>query len=231
VIEAMSLHPDPMSAPQPRLSGVVYSALLNDPRQLSALGDALHQPPYKAPPRHPVLAVRPRNTRAAPGEAIAVPATGVRTGACLGLVIGRTACRVSPQQALAHVAGWLLGNDLCLPMDGPGRHYRPAVRQMARDGFCPLSAPVPATALTDPDDLPLTLRIDGQPAWEGRTGGRIRSAAQLLSEVSGFMTLSPGDVLLLGIAADAPVALPGQMMSITAPGLGRLDNPLVEETA
>lgn len=227
----MTQHLPSSALPLPRLSGVVYSALLNDPRQCLALGDALHQPPYKAPPQFPVLAVRPRNTLALDGQAIAVPPEGVRTGASLGVVLGRTACRVALADAAAHIAGYLVANDLCLPMDGPSRHYRPAVRQMARDGFCPLGTAVPASAVAKPDDLPLTLWLDGQAVWQGRTAGRVRQVAQLLSEVSEFMTLQPGDVLLLGISADAPLARAGQTMTVAIPGLPSLSNPLIAEAA
>lgn len=214
-----------------RLSGVVYSALLNDPRQITALGDATHQPPYKAPPQHPVLAVRPRNTLATDGDAIAVPAGvgAVRTGACLGLVVGRPCCRVPVADALGMVAGYLVANDLSLPLQS---HYRPAARQMARDGFCPLGAQVvPASAVADPDHLAIHLLIDGQPAWQGHTGGRVRGVAQLLADVSDFMTLQPGDVLLLGISADAPLAHIGQRMDVAIDGIGSLHNTLVAEAA
>lgn len=217
-----------------RLSGVVYSALLNDPQQISALGDAVHQPPYKAPPQHPVLAVRPRNALAGEGDAIAVPASAgaVRTGVSLGLVIGRTCCRVPADQALGMVAGYLVANDLSLPMTGGGIHYRPAARQMARDGFCPLGDSVVAAAdVPDPDALTLRLLLDGQPAWQGSTAGRVRSVAQLLSDVSEFMTLQPGDVLLLGISADAPLARTGQTMTAVIDGIGQLHNSLVAEVA
>jgi 5-oxopent-3-ene-1,2,5-tricarboxylate decarboxylase/2-hydroxyhepta-2,4-diene-1,7-dioate isomerase len=215
--------------PPYRLSGVVYSAQLNDPRQLLQLGDAVHQPPYKAPPVQPVLAVRPRNALAADGQAIAVPAGGVRTGASLGLVVGRTACRLALADAAAHIAGYLIANDLSLPL---ASHYRPAVRQMARDGFCPLGpAVVPAGAVSGPDDLAITLLLDGQPAWQGTSGGRVRSAARLLCDVSAFMTLQPGDVLLLGISADAPLARAGQAMAVAIAGLGMLHNTLVAEAA
>ena len=57
-----------------RLSGVVYGTLLNDPAALAALGEAVNAPPYKAPPRAPVLYLKPRNTLAADGAAVAVPA-------------------------------------------------------------------------------------------------------------------------------------------------------------
>ena len=217
-----------------RLSGVVYSALLNDPRQLSVLGDAVHQPPYKAPPHYPVLAVRPRNTLCGDGQAIALPAgvDAVRTGACLGIVIGRTACRVSAPQALGLVAGYLVANDLCLPMPGAASHYRPAARQMARDGFCALGANVvAAAAMPDPDALDISLQLDGRPVWQGGTAGRVRGVAQLLSDISDFMTLQPGDLLLLGISADAPLARLGQTMTAAIAGIGSLHNSLVMEAA
>jgi 5-oxopent-3-ene-1,2,5-tricarboxylate decarboxylase/2-hydroxyhepta-2,4-diene-1,7-dioate isomerase len=132
---------------------------------------------------------------------------------------------------LAHVAGYLVANDLCLPMDAPNRHYRPAVRQMARDGFCPLGPVVPVAAVADPDTLAVTLHVDGRLAWQGHTGGRVRGVAQLLADVSDFMTLQPGDVLLLGISADAPVALPGQALAVHIAGVGSLHNNLVAEAA
>jgi 5-oxopent-3-ene-1,2,5-tricarboxylate decarboxylase/2-hydroxyhepta-2,4-diene-1,7-dioate isomerase len=227
----MSLHPTLplLDMPPWRLSGVVYSSLLNDPHQVAALGDAVHQPPYKAPPAHPVLAVRPRNTLAADGDAIAVPASAeaLRTGPGLGLVIGRTACRVPVDSALGWIAGYLVANDLSLPI---ASHYRPAVRQMARDGFCPLGPVVPARLVADPDALAITLALDGSVVWQGRTGGRLRGVAQLLADVTDFMTLQPGDVLLLGIAADAPLARPGQTMVVDIAGIGRLHNTLVAET-
>lgn len=214
-----------------RLSGVVCSALLNDPRQLAALGDAVHQPPHKAPPQHPVLAMRPRNTLAGEGDAIAVPVDPglVRTGACLGVVIGAACSRVPVARALDHVAGYLVANDLSLPISS---HYRPNARLMARDGFCPLGAAVaPAAAIADPDALAVRLLIDGRTAWQGSTAGRTRGVARLVSDVSDFMTLQPGDVLLLGIDADAPTARIGQAMTVEIDGIGRLHNTLVAEAA
>ena len=57
-----------------RLSGVVYGALLNHRPQLAALGDAVHQPPHKAPPQAPVLEVKPRHMLAGDGAVVRVPA-------------------------------------------------------------------------------------------------------------------------------------------------------------
>ena len=63
----------PMDVPPYRLSGVVYGTLLNHRTPGRTLGDALNQPPYNAPPKAPVLYVKPRNTLAAGGDPCPCP--------------------------------------------------------------------------------------------------------------------------------------------------------------
>lgn len=212
-----------------RLSGVVVAALLNHAPLLAALGDAVNQPPHKAPPREPVLAIKPRHTLAADGDAIVVPAgfAALEIGASLGIVIGRTACRVARAAALGVVAGYTIVNDVSVPVPN---HYRPAVRFKARDGFCPIGPRgVPASSVSDPDALVVRVRIDGELVHTTDTGDRIRGVAQLIAGVSDFMTLQPGDLLLLGVAAGAPQARAGQRVTIEIDGLGTLHNHLVAE--
>src|SRR5690349_5562155 len=93
-----------------RLTGVVYGTLLNHRPALAALGDAVNQPPYQAPPRAPVLYLKPRNTLAGDGDDVVVPsdAPELQVGASLGIVVGRTACRVPARDALDHVAGYTI---------------------------------------------------------------------------------------------------------------------------
>ena len=213
-----------------RPAGSVYGCLLNHAPALAALGKAVHQPPYKAPPQAPVLYVKPRNTWAADGQPVAVPvdAPALQVGAALGLVIGRTACRVSVDDALTHVAGAVIVNDLSVPHDS---FYRPSVRLKARDGFCPLGhtvvplADLPAAV----DALGVRVFVDGALMQTSTTSDRLRGAAQLLADVSEFMTLQPGDVLMLGVSHGAPLARAGQAVAIEIDGLGRLSTPLVAE--
>lgn len=215
--------------PPYRLSGAVYGALLNDPAQLRALGDAVHKPPYGAPPQAPVLEVKPRHTLAGDGDDIAVPggAGGVEVGASLGIVLGRVACRLSPAHALQAVAGYTIAGDLGLPL---ASHYRPSVRLKARDGFCPLGPRVvPAAEVPNPDALAFELSIDGEVVQRGSTAGRVRDVARLLADVTEFMTLQPGDVLLLGRPHATPLARAGQSVAIAFAGLGRLQVRLVAE--
>lgn len=213
-----------------RFSGVVYGTLLNDPATLAALGDAVHQPPYRAPPAAPVLYLKPRHTQAPSGATVDVPAAGtLEIGATLGLVIGRTACRVPRAQALDHVAGCILVADLCIPHTAC---YRPSVRLRARDGSC-LLGPVFASRATvpEPDRVELTVRVDHEVVQRVRFHGMQRGAARLLQDITAFMTLRPGDLLLMGLADGAPQAGAGQCFSIEAPGLGNLTGQLRGEHA
>jgi 5-oxopent-3-ene-1,2,5-tricarboxylate decarboxylase / 2-hydroxyhepta-2,4-diene-1,7-dioate isomerase len=230
-------HRSTMQTPSPlrfdfapwRLSGTVYGTLLNDPAALAALGDAVHAAPYKAPPRAPVLYVKPRNTLAGHAAATLVPAnaTALELGAALGIVIGRATCRVRAQDAMSHIAGWTLVADLSVPHDS---FYRPSVRLKALDGSCLLGPRVvPVHAVADPDALTLTVTTQGSGVQRFTTDGMLRGFAQLLQDVSAFMSLSAGDVLMLGVKAGAPQAKAGERFSVECAQIGTLQGQLVAE--
>jgi 5-oxopent-3-ene-1,2,5-tricarboxylate decarboxylase / 2-hydroxyhepta-2,4-diene-1,7-dioate isomerase len=208
------------------LSGTVYGVLLNHSPQLLALGDAASQKPYNAPPKHPVLQLKPRNTLAGDGAPVvlSVEQASVCVGASLGILIGRTACRVAANNAFDFVAGYLPVNDLFLPHES---HYRPAVRMRAHDGFCVIGTPVAAALILSPDALAVRVRINGVVVHETTTANRIRGVAQLLSDVTAFMTLQAGDVLMLGVSHGAPVGQVGQTVNVEIDGIGSVTNPLV----
>lgn len=212
-----------------RLSGVVYGTLMNHVPALQALGDQVNHAPYKAAPKAPVLYIKPRNTLARHGDDVVVPADAptLEVGASLGIVIGRTACRVSLRDALAHVAGYTIVNDVSVPHDS---FYRPSVRFKARDGSCLIGPTVvPRALVPHPNDLRVDVSIDGALQHSTTTGHRFRSVEQLLVDVTDFMTLQPGDVLMLGVSAGAPRARAGQEVAIEIEGLGRLVNRFIEE--
>jgi len=123
------------------------------------------------------------------------------------------------------VAGYLIVNDVSVPHD---TFYRPSIRFKARDGFCPLGpAVVPRDAIVDPDALTLRTYVDGVLVQMSSTADLVRSAASLLADVTEFMTLSPGDVLALGVAWPAPRVRAGQRVDIVADALGTLSNDFV----
>ncbi|HEY2339180.1 MAG TPA: fumarylacetoacetate hydrolase family protein [Steroidobacteraceae bacterium] len=220
-----------MDVPPYRLSGTVYGALLNHQTALQALGDAANRPPHNGLPRAPVLYLKPRNTLASDGEPVHVPpgVAELEIGASLGLVIGRPSCHLSPDEALEHVAGYLIVNDVSVPHLP---YYRPSIAAKARDGFCPLSARVvPRLAIPNPNALTIRIHIDGELKQTASTSELVRPVAQLLVDVTEFMTLSPGDVLAVGAASPAPRIRAGQRARIEIDGLGRLENPVVEGAA
>ena len=221
----------PFDVPPYRLSGAVYGALLNHRSALAALGDAADRPPYGAPPAAPVLYIKPRNTLAPPGGVVRIPAgiPALEVGACVGLVIGRTACRVTESLALDYVAGYLNVADVSIPHSS---YHRPSIRLKARDGYCPLGPAVTArAAVANPDALTIRTHIDGALVQTASTADLIRPAARLLADVTEFMTLAPGDVLALGAAAPAPRVRTGQTVRIEIDGLGSLSNPFMDAAA
>jgi 5-oxopent-3-ene-1,2,5-tricarboxylate decarboxylase/2-hydroxyhepta-2,4-diene-1,7-dioate isomerase len=127
---------------------------------------------------------------------------------------------------LSFIAGYVIVNDVSVPHTS---YYRPSLRFKARDTFCPIGPFVHRDAVGVPDSLGISVAIDGATVHSSSTAGLIRPPARLLAEVSDFMTLSPGDVLSVGVAAGAPRARAGQSVSISIDGLDRLENPLVAE--
>lgn len=217
--------------PPYRLSGTVYGTLLNHRSALAALGDAVNQPPYKAAPKAPVLYIKPRNTLNANGGSVPVPASvpALQVGAALGLVIGKVACAVREQDALRYLAGYTVAVDFSVPHDS---FYRPSVRFKALDNSCAIGpAVVPREQISDPDALAVKVFIDDVLAQTTATSDMMRGAARLLADVTEFMTLQPGDVLLLGVAAGAPFARPGQRVRVQITGVGSLESVLNEEAA
>ncbi len=105
-----------------------------------------------------MLYIKPRNT----GPATALPSScphGVdelEIGATLGIVIGRTACRVTERDALSFVAGYTVVNDVSVPH---ASYYRPSLRFKVRDSFC-RSARSSSTRAMVPTRTRWTSRVD-----------------------------------------------------------------------
>jgi 5-oxopent-3-ene-1,2,5-tricarboxylate decarboxylase/2-hydroxyhepta-2,4-diene-1,7-dioate isomerase len=214
-----------------RLSGTVYGTLLNHRRALDKLGDTVNEPPYKGAPKAPVLYVKPRNTLACNGDPIVVPAHPgtLEVGAALGLVIGRTACRIAEDEAMQYIAGYTVVADYSVPHD---TYYRPSVRLKVLDGSCPIGPyVVPRERIDNPEDLIVNVYVDDTLVHSTTTSGMARTAARLLADVTEFMTLAPGDVLMLGVADGAPRVAAGHRVGVAIELIGRLDNTLIEEEA
>lgn len=199
---------------RPPVAGAVYATLLNDRDALEAMGEELAQAPYGAPPSAPILYVRPRNTWSGQGARIAVPDAepGVAVGGSLGIVIGRAAVHVSLADAMDVVAGYTTLGDLCIPHESV---YRPAVPLRARDGFCVIGpALVARRHLANPDAVQIEITVNDQPARVASTATCIRGVAQLLADITEFMTLMPGDIVTMGVPHGVPIAHAGDAVQV-----------------
>jgi 5-oxopent-3-ene-1,2,5-tricarboxylate decarboxylase / 2-hydroxyhepta-2,4-diene-1,7-dioate isomerase len=201
--------------------GTVYGTLMNFRGELEALGAKMNEPPYKAPPKAPVLYVKPANTWSENGAAIALPArvAEVQVGATVAMVM----------KSAREVAGYVLMNDLAIPHDS---FFRPPVKLNCLDGFLGIGERVRSrNEAGDPAVFKLEVRVNGELKQTVRFSQLVRSAEQLLADVSEFMTLAPGDMLMLGCDVGKPRAKVGDRIAISMPALGTLSNTLVAEAA
>jgi len=200
-------------------TGTVYGTLMNFRGELQSLGDQVHEAPYKAPPKAPVLYVKPANTFSASGSAIRLPRglAEVEVGASIGMVMK------GPNE----VGGYVLLNDLSVPHDS---FFRPPVKSKAIDGFLGIGDRVRArNEAGDPAVFVLKVHINGELVQTVRFADLVRPAEQLLADVAEFMTLGAGDILMLGCDAGRPRARAGDRIDISMPALGTLTNTLVED--
>ena len=230
--------------------GTVYGTLLNFRHEQALWAARATEPPYKAPPQAPVLFIKTANTFSAQGAAISLPADvpEVEVGASLGLVIAnfespflahpsvewsRSAINIEASAGLPRVAGCVLLNDLSVPH---ASYYRPPVKFKCVDGFLGIGPRcVPLAEVGDIKALTLEVRINGELRQTVDFSGLVRNAATLLAEVKAFMTLQPGDILMLGsdCLADGtrPRARVRDRIEISATGFAPLVNTLVGEAA
>ena len=198
-----------MSAWTPQ--GTVYGTLLNFRREWDLWSPRMTQDPHKAAPHAPVLYVKTANTFGPAGQDLLLQ-DGVREvdiGATLGLVIG----------AQTQVAGAVLLNDWSVPHTS---YYRPPVKFRCRDGFLGLPLQLTTGQVADWAALQIEVRRNGEHVQSVDLRELVRDMPTLLGDVGEFMTLQPGDVLMVGTdcLADGsrPRAQAGDRVEISAPG-------------
>lgn len=210
-------------------SGTLFGVALNYQGLLQQHQAAFVEAPYKQLPVKPVLFVKTPNTRNQHEGQVVFPAgvQRVQPGPALGVVIGKDASRVSVADALEHVAGYTIVNEVSLP---EASYYRPAVKAKCHDGFCPVGPElVPASQVANPDALGLRLYVNGELRQHNNTANCVRTVAQLIAEISEFMTLHAGDILITGTPEGRVDVQPGDRVDIEIDGLGKLTNHIVAE--
>lgn len=180
-------------------------------------------------PAEPMVFLKPSTSVVGPGEPILLPwqSEHVEHEAELAVVIGRL-CRNVPEDSVPDVVlGYTCANDVTARdlqrLDGQWG------RAKGFDSFCPLG-PWIQTDL-DPDDVLVRCTVNGSVRQEGSTVDMVRTVAELVSWISGVMTLLPGDVILTGTPAGVGPLVAGDQVSVEIEGIGALVNPVVDRVS
>jgi 2-keto-4-pentenoate hydratase/2-oxohepta-3-ene-1,7-dioic acid hydratase in catechol pathway len=192
--------------------------------------------------RVPRLFLKPATTLLAPGRPLALPSVShtVDWELELAVVIGRTASFVTVDDALRHVAGYAIINDVSARSldwdvtrdDDPWNGFFDWLNGKWLDGFAPMGPWLrTADEVPDPQDLWISLRVNGTERQHARTADMIFSVAELVAFASRLMTLRPGDIIATGTPAGVGAATqtylgPGDVVEGTIDGLGTLVTPV-----
>ena len=181
-------------------------------------------------PAEPILFAKATSAVCGPDDGILIPPGSEKTDweVELGIVIGKPARHVAEADALSHVAGYCVVNDVserAYQIERGGQW----VKGKSYDSFGPIGPwLVTPDEVADPQALRLWLDVDGQRMQDGSTATMIFGVAHLISYISRFMSLQPGDVIATGTPPGvgmgqkpAPVYLrPGQTLRLGVEGLG-----------
>jgi 2-keto-4-pentenoate hydratase/2-oxohepta-3-ene-1,7-dioic acid hydratase in catechol pathway len=184
----------------------------------------------KAPPDEPILFMKATTAINGPNDPVEIPRGSTKADweVELGVVIGTRAKYVSEADALAHVAGYCLVNDVserAFQSERGGQW----TKGKSHDTFGPIGPwLVTADEIADPQNIGLWLDVDGVRRQTGNTNTMIFSVAFLVSYISQFMTLEPGDVIAtgtppgvgMGIKPEPIFLREGQVMTLGIDGLG-----------
>lgn len=182
------------------------------------------------PPEVPIMFHKAPNTVVGPDDPVALPPKSEKTDweVELGVVIGRrTAYLASPDEALHHVAGFVLCNDLSerdFQLVASGGQWS---KGKSAPGFCPTGPWLVTPDELDHRDLRLRSWVNGEPRQDSSTADMVFSVEQLLWDLSQYLTLEPGDLVLTGtpegvaLSGRFPYLAAGDVVELSIDGLGR----------
>jgi 2-keto-4-pentenoate hydratase/2-oxohepta-3-ene-1,7-dioic acid hydratase in catechol pathway len=189
------------------------------------------------PPAYPMLFSKFANAVASDGDTVVRPrATEKLDLECeLGVVIGRRAKGIGPAQALEHVFGYTIVNDVTMrDLQAEDRQW---LRAKGSDGFAPMGpALVTRDEIGDPQRLRVRSSVNGETWQDSTTAEMVFDVATIVAFASRTITLDPGDVIATGTPAgvghyQAPprYVVGGDVMRCEIEGIGALENPVVDE--
>lgn len=153
-------------------------------------------------PEEPILFLKPSTALIGSGGTVLLPPQSreVHHEVELVVVIGREGKHISAEEALDYVAGYALGLDMTardLQQKAKAAGH-PWTVSKGFDTFAPLGPVVPASVVSDPQQVQLRLKVNGVVRQDGTTADMVFSVAQLIAYCSEIFTLQPGDLLFTG---------------------------------
>ena len=181
------------------------------------------------PPKEPIIFSKASSALSGPNDPVIIPRNSVKGDweVELGVIIGRETLYVSEADALSHVAGYCVINDVS------EREFQ-AERggQWIKGKSAPTFGPtgpwlVTADEVPDPQALDLSLSLNGETVQNSNTDDMIFGVAEIISYMSNFMKLQPGDIIATGTPSGVGLGMkpprflkPGDVMELTVEGLG-----------
>lgn len=179
-------------------------------------------------PREPLLFLKSPQALSAPGGAVILPPDSkqVEHEGELALVIGKRAKNVKPEEALRYVLGYTCLDDVTAR--DIQRQEKVYARAKGYDTFCPVG-PWLETDIADPQNLTLTLKVNGDVRQQGTTSDMIFSVAEIVAFVSRIMTLEPGDLISTGTPPGVGPLCPGDWVEVAIPEIGTLTHSVTTQ--
>lgn len=186
-------------------------------------------------PEYPIVFTKAADAVIGPGDGIAYPAglsDMVDYEGEIGVVIGRLCKKVSRADALSHIFGFTLINDVTA-RDLQKRHVQWFIGK-SLDSFCPMGPAIVTADELAADDIAIECRVNGELRQSGNTRDLIFDMAALIETLSAGITLYPGDVIATGTPSGVGAGFsppkflkPGDVVEVSSPAIGVLANRVV----
>ncbi|RLB72693.1 MAG: fumarylacetoacetate hydrolase family protein [Deltaproteobacteria bacterium] len=177
-------------------------------------------------PERAVIFCKPASSLLADGGMIEIPgySNDCHHELELALLVGKRGKHIQEKSSLEHLAGYAVALDLTL-RDTQGELKSAGLPWEIAKGFdtsCPLSDFTAIEKVSNPNNLELCLKVNGEIRQQGNTAQMMRSVEQIIAELSTFFTLETGDIILTGTPAGVSRIKPGDHLEGTIEGVGSL---------